>query len=133
MKSLLMKQNNLPALVSGSITATSNNDMANFLNITFANVLNYSISGLTGDFPDITNDGCPSDFLCTKDEGYYLLSILDITKANKHDDISARMLKETAVSITPKVTKLFNISIMLGKLPDEWKISRVVPIPKAGK
>ena len=47
-----------------------------------------------------------------------------------HDDISAKMLKETALSITPAVTELFNISIRLGELSDEWKVSRVSPIPK---
>ena len=61
-----------------------------------------------------------------------LMSNLDITKANGPDDISARMLKETALSITPIVTHLFNISITLGELPDEWKTARVSPIPKSG-
>jgi len=63
-----------------------------------------------------------------------LMSNLDITKANGPDDISARMLKETALSITstPVVTHLFNISITLGELPDEWKMARVSPIPKSG-
>ena len=40
------------------------------------------------------------------------------------------MLKETALSITPAVTELFNISIRLGEIPDEWKIARISPIPK---
>ena len=41
------------------------------------------------------------------------------------------MLKETALSITPVVTELFNISIRLGELPDEWKVSCISPIPKS--
>ena len=62
-----------------------------------------------------------------------LMSNLDITKANGPDDISARMLKETALSITstPIMTHLFNISITLGELPDEWKMARVSHIPKS--
>jgi len=40
--------------------------------------------------------------------------------------------KETSLSITPIVTHLFNISITLGELPDEWKMARVSPIPKSG-
>ena len=40
------------------------------------------------------------------------------------------MLKETTLSITPVVTQLFNISLQLGKIPDEWKIARVSSIPK---
>ena len=42
---------------------------------------------------------------------YDLLSTLDVTKANGHDDISATMLKKTAVSITPAITELFNTSV----------------------
>ena len=40
--------------------------------------------------------------------------------------------QNTALSITEAVTKMFNISISLGELPDEWKVSRVTPIPKHG-
>ena len=233
-KSLNSKQNTLPILVSGNITATSDLDKANLLNTTFVNNFNYSISGylvasgipgglwytwwplvylvasgipawplvylvasgipgglwytwwplvylvasgipgglwytwwplvylvasgipgglwytwwplvylpglwytclasgIPGGLPDVVLDGCPTDILCTEDEIYDLLCTLDTTKANGHDEISAKMLKETAMSITPAVTKLFNISIRLGKLPDEWKIARVTPIPKVG-
>ena len=131
-KSLNSKQNTLPILVSGNITATSDLDKANLLNTTFVNNFNYSISGIPGDLPDVVLGGCPTDILCTEDEIYDLLCTLDTTKANRHDDISAKMLKETAMSFTPAVTKLFNISIRLGKLPDEWKIARVTPIPKVG-
>ena len=44
-----------------------------------------------------------------------LLSILEATKASGHDNI----LKETVLSITPAVTKVINISIILGELPDK--------------
>ena len=47
---------------------------------------------------------------------YDLLSTLDV---NGHDDISATMLKKTAMSITPIITELFNTSIQLGEIPDE--------------
>jgi len=35
-----------------------------------------------------------------------------------NDKISAHMLQKTALSITEAKTRLFNISITLGKLPD---------------
>ena len=44
-----------------------------------------------------------------EEEVYDMLITLDCSKANGHDNISARMLKETALSITSVVTKLFNI------------------------
>ena len=41
------------------------------------------------------------------------------------------MLKETAFSIAPAITKLFNISLTLGKLPAEWKHALITPVPKS--
>lgn len=78
-------------------------------------------------------DNCPNELLCTEEEVYNLLSTLDVSKSNGHDDISAQMLKETALSTMSAVTQLFNISIRLGEIPHEWKVARISPIPKSGK
>lgn len=40
------------------------------------------------------------------------------------------MLKFTAYSIAPSLTKLFNLSLTTGAFPNEWKTAGVVPIPK---
>ena len=58
---------------------------------------------------------------------------LDPTKATGRDGISAKMLKNTAYSIAPSLTKLFNLSLTTGILPLAWKKSSVVPIPKNQK
>jgi len=55
---------------------------------------------------------------------------LDTGKASGPDGISGRMLKGTIQSISPVLTDLFNLSINTGKIPQKWKISSVVPIPK---
>ena len=55
----------------------------------------------------------------------------DTSKSNGPDGISARMLKHTAISITPSITWLFNLSIRIGKIPNAWKVSHVVPILKS--
>ena len=75
-------------------------------------------------------DLCSPDLLCDVEEVVELLSSLDTTKASGPDNISARMLKETARSIAPSVTKLFNHCLRNGTLPHMWKCSHVVPIPK---
>ena len=72
------------------------------------------------------------DLLCTEDEVYEMIASLDTSKANGSDGISASMLKGTAHSITPVLTRLFNMSIESGIFPDKWKLSSVVPIPKGG-
>lgn len=71
------------------------------------------------------------DNLCTEEEVFDLLSSLDTTKSSGPDGVSAKMLKYTATSITPSVTKLFNLSISKCKLPSMWKKSAIVPIPKS--
>ena len=58
---------------------------------------------------------------CTISEVEHLLQGLEVSKACGPDKISAQMLKYTASSIAPSVTKLFNISIRLGRIPDCWK------------
>jgi len=131
-KSLTPKENSIPTLSSGNVVASTNPEKACLLNVTFTNCLNYSLPGLSvADLPNAVPHECPDNFLCTEDVIYELLCSLDPSKANGHDDISARMLKETALSITPAVTQLFNISIQLGELPEEWKTARVTPIPKS--
>ena len=60
-----------------------------------------------------------------------MLHGLEISKACGPDKISAQMLKYTASSIAPSVTKLFNLSICLGRIPDCWKEAMIAPIPKS--
>ena len=63
----------------------------------------------------------------------WLPTSLDATKATGSDEISARMLKGTAASIAPVVTQLFNISLLMGKLPREWKHALITPVPKSNE
>ena len=67
----------------------------------------------------------------SEDDVLHMLLTLDTTKASGLDGISAAMLKATALSISESVTYLFNKSIELGEISQEWKISAVNPIPKS--
>ena len=49
---------------------------------------------------------------------------------NGPSEISTGMLKHTAASITPSITKFFNLSLRTGSVPSEGKQSLVAPIPK---
>ena len=53
---------------------------------------------------------------------------VDTSKDSGPDGVSSQMIKATAHSIAPSLTKLFNISITTGKIPGKWKLSAVVPI-----
>ena len=76
-------------------------------------------------------DEFPDELFCDVDRVHELLLGLDTSKSNGPDGISARMLKQTAASIAPSITQVFNLSIRLGRVPLAWKLSHVVPIPKA--
>ena len=105
------------------------------LNNYFKKCFNNSLPPLSfSDLDDlnIPNERDIDDILCTVDEVQHLLKSLDISKSNGPDGISARMLKETASSIAPSVTRLFNLVLETGSFPVCWKMSHIVPIPKPG-
>ena len=111
--------------------ATTPVDKANALNLFFASCFNQSSPPLSRhNSQDLVSAECPEELLCTEDEVLEMLLALDTTKANGPDGISGTMLKYTATSIAPVLTKLFNLSIKTGTVPTAWKISTVVPIPK---
>ena len=108
-------------------------EKAELLNRTFVNHFNTDQEPVEyADIPFVNPDNSIDGTLCSEEEVYKLLCSLDTTKSNGDDDISAIMFKSTALSITEAVTKMFNISISLGELPEEWKISRITPTPKHG-
>ena len=56
---------------------------------------------------------------------------LNPAKSTGLDGISAIMLKSTASAIAPSLTKPFNMSIVAGYFPTDWKCSRITPIFKS--
>ena len=48
---------------------------------------------------------------------------LNNNKAQAPDNIPVRILKETAVQITPSLCALFNKSLRVGVLPNDWKLA----------
>ena len=103
------------------------------LNEFFSTCFNTAVPPLSMNDDDFTvqNDRCPEELLCSAEEILYFIMSMDLQKANGPDGISAKMLKGVAYSITPSLTRLFNISIVQGRVPECWKSSSVVPIPKS--
>ena len=113
---------------------TSDIEKANILNTVFAS--NFNHVGIEHSnwadhmLPPATE--FPEELLCTEEQVFTLISSLSVSKSTGADGISARMLKQTTHSITPSVTKLFNLFLQSGIFPDDWKFARIVPIPKSG-
>ena len=76
-----------------------------------------------------------SQFQLTELEESFVLQQLASLKTNKAiglDKIRARLLKSSANTITPSITKLLNRSILSGKFPKLWKCSKITALFKSG-
>ena len=101
------------------------------LNNYFATCFNKSCNPLNVDQQPLVTTPFPEELLCNEEEVEELLSSVDVSKASGPDDISAKMLKNTAPCIGSSITKLFNQFLTAGKIPSQWKESIVIPIPKS--
>ena len=61
-----------------------------------------------------------------------ILLNLNPSKASGPDMVSCKMLKETAHSIAPSLTRLISLSLSNKKVPQGWKEANVVPVHKKG-
>jgi hypothetical protein len=83
-------------------------------------------------------DMCPSphpavsDITITQEGVHKLLCHLNPHKATGPDQVSPRLLKETAKQISPALTLVFQASINQGKVPEEWKSATITPLFKKG-
>ena len=114
---------------STNTEAKDNSSKAELLNHTFVSHFNTKQMPIQhSDIPEVNPEDSYDGIQCSEEEVYNLLCSLDTSKSNRD---AAVMLRNTALSITEAVTKIFDIPISLGELPDEWKVSRVTPIPKS--
>ena len=63
-------------------------------------------------------------------EVYELLRVLDSNKACGPDLLPARLLKEGAEEICYSLSKIFNLSLSKGILPQDWTSVHIVPVHK---
>ena len=86
--------------------------------------------------PDRENGQLPdsglflADVILSVSEVELTLLNLDASKASGPDELPAKILKETAEVIAPSLTQLFNKSLRLGCLPEDWKLANIVPVFK---
>ena len=133
-KCLNNNSSSIPTLIHDDVMHETDQDKADVLNSYFISCFNDTVEPLQILHEDVlTTHQVPGDLsniICTEEEVETMLLSLDISKANGKDGISARMLKATAAAIAPSVTKLFNLSIQLCRIPHAWKDAIVMPIPK---
>ena len=81
---------------------------------------------------DFETNACLNAIEVTEKDVLDVLKGLDMPKATGPDGISAKMLKKTAVSIMPSLTRLIWLSLSSCKFPTIWKQANVSPIHKKG-
>ena len=119
----------IPTLLDNKKEVSDSLDKAELLNKQFKSVF-------TIESDSNLSDKGPSPYpvihsINITEEGVYkLISTLNIHKACRPDQINAIFLKETSFVITPLLTKLFQMSIDSGEIPEDWKTAHVSPIFK---
>ena len=80
------------------------------------------------------SDSYPSiDAVVISTEGVIsLLERLDPCRACGPDNIPTRFIKETVFHLAPSLTLLYQASVKQGKVPNEWKKAKVVPVYMKG-
>lgn len=73
-----------------------------------------------------------SNLVLTTAEIRLILCTLNANKATGPDSLSAKLLKECAAELAPSLTALFNLSLSLSTVPDQWKAAHVTPVFKKG-
>ena len=119
----------IPDLIDGSGLASSDTEKADLLARAFSsqcsNLHRYTSQHTPAAFHDTPFD-VPQ---LTGDEVFCAHSTLPAYKATG-GTIPNRLIKETAPVITESLCCLFNLSLSLGQLPNDWKIATVVPLFK---
>ena len=106
---LKCQESSIPTSLCDDITTSTHLDKAELLNSCFIKNFNLAVPVLDkSDIPTVLPSGCPEEILCTEEEVFVLLSTLNCSKASGADDISAKMLKMTAISISAAVAQIFN-------------------------
>lgn len=80
-------------------------------------------------------DRCPNSFVFFPTDVNEVTNVIQSfkSKGSHTETIPSFMFKHAADIIAPKISVLFNSSVMQGRYPDILKVARVIPIHKSGK
>jgi len=125
-----LKSSDCPSAISyGSTTAITKQSKADLLNQFFTSSFNPSVVQRSYG-PSPTPGPLPDHLEIIPAEVAMLLKKIKPHSASGPDSVSAWMLRSLADVASPSIASLFNLSLRLGKLPKDWKLGNVVPIPK---
>lgn len=106
--------------------------MSNILNTFFASVFTMEDTSTIPIPPTVVNSNSLNNVNITEREVLNCIDKLKLNKSPGPDTISPRVLKEARNEFAKPLTALFNKSLQLGVIPDDWKLANVTPIFKKG-
>ena len=130
------KQNEL--FVIGNIETNNKKDIANGFNTLFTNIgeiINDRITQPPEVYSDFLNGNYPVNCFFQPTHGEELIKVAQHFKTNSSqgfDNLSTCVIQKTMKEVAAPLTHIFNISFLLGVVPGQRKIARIVPVFKAG-
>lgn len=86
--------------------------------------------------PDETRDDNAEQFMLrglTIDEIERALSATSPDRAAGRDGLTTRVWREVWPGLQQQICQLFSTSLRQGKLPEQWKVAKIIPLKKGGK
>ena len=115
----------------GSIT-TTNEECAEALACFFKSVFIHEDLQDLPDFPGRVNDAIPN-LIITEELVYQKISKVNATKAIGPDQIHPYILATFCEHLCKPLCLIYNQSLQLGQLPEDWKLANVTPVFKNGQ
>ena len=113
-------------------SASCAHDIADLFNDYFSTIVSGNDNTVPTNISSSPTDSKLSGLTFSPDDVLAALLSLDTNKATGPDEIPPRILKECAHQIAPSLCLIFNQSLQLGSLPEEWKLANIIPIHKKG-
>ena len=136
LKNVKCQQAIIPPLTVMGKTVTGIVDKANALNNYFVSVFTrenkQDMERLKAMLASSRKTVCMEDFTVEKSDVYKQLCQIDPSKSSGPDGIPGRLLTEGATQLAEPLTKVFNMSLQSGDLPNDWKKGNITPIYKKG-
>jgi hypothetical protein len=126
-------RSDMPSIMSlNSLSADTGGDIADLFAAHFASIYSCGNS-FAGNCLD-ASIGCHnlSGINFTKADVLKRLKGLDESKGPGPDNVPPFFVKHCAESLALPLTLIFNSSLTTGRFPDEWKLTRIIPIFKKG-
>ena len=110
------------------------NNTADYINKFFTNIGPKLAGKFNGDWSTDTEKSniILDDIRTNIEEVTKLCKVININKSSSIPNISSEVLRDAFLAIPGILTNLFNISFEMAEIPNDWKVAKVTPLPKAG-